>query len=279
MRALTVLITVLFFAASNQTAQANSVSKRKNPKKVFALPEGLKADGESCKLYLSLEDALNCASKGCHYLTAYGYKYCSEFARRKAGWPKKLATWTTETAICLQEKVLFDAKRTNSCKLLEEVAFDHHAPCYKLAGICDLPSGDLWEILKVVAIGDVLSDFRRSAIQVANVGLACASLPGEAMFAYTVIKERAYNANPEDRRFLGGLIEISAVNSEIGTPRLLAIATYLIFEKSTLTAKYQLADLASYFRTAEGRGVSLTAAIDCYQSHKCRQAQEVGESK
>lgn len=138
----------------------------------------LKANGDTCDLYLDLEKQLKCATAGHEYLTVFGYKYCTRFQNQKQKGSKKFQTWAHDTSQCLQEMLVDNSKRIGEkCARLEEFAFDTHSTCYKETGFCRLsePDQKIFRDVLFTLEGayDFFKELRRSLIQACNVGMSC----------------------------------------------------------------------------------------------------------
>lgn len=103
-----------------------------------------------------------CQGEPSEYFLAYGKRYCTSFLANTS-FSDAGKKWRDATLVCLQEKIVphLDISEHPSCdcKKMRTIAFDSHVACYTQpqASICNLPIGDLQEIMKTIDKRDLFS--------------------------------------------------------------------------------------------------------------------------
>lgn len=130
-------------------------------------------DDKLCSKYLEIESDLQCSSKGVHYLSSYGYKYCNEFRRNVKKWKhdrKTLSTWGENVSNCLVEMLSDNPRRLNPCPSMKKLAFSSHSICYSQYNFCSLDDQDMRRVLRVIDKVDLFGSFTDSLRQALDMG-------------------------------------------------------------------------------------------------------------
>ncbi|KAG8411150.1 hypothetical protein J3459_016595 [Metarhizium acridum] len=117
------------------------------PASPMCQPSCQNPDFGSCDFYTTCAEAsLHCGPSG--YPIRYGDKICNHFKSRMGAFSDQGQRWINTTMSCLQKALigpLTDCGAT--CDGITAAAFDSHAPCYANSGVCDLPLGDLLQLV------------------------------------------------------------------------------------------------------------------------------------
>ena len=142
-----------------------------NPSKVEDWPH---PNFENCEFYGKLEGLLKCQSVGVDYLSHYAPYYCEAFKRESKGWSKELNMWAQKTGLCLQKMLYGQRDNPNlSCKTLEDIAFSTHAGCYNQADLCKLKIPELFKVIRVIKMKDMMREVRYSASEINGLMMTC----------------------------------------------------------------------------------------------------------
>jgi len=72
-----------------------------------------------------------------------------------------------DTMLCLQNSLFSICNNdTSTCSIINDEGFGSHAKCYLQSGVCNIPPKDMFEIVNIVAIKDLIGN--KKAFQVSN---------------------------------------------------------------------------------------------------------------
>ncbi|KAK0644287.1 hypothetical protein B0T16DRAFT_513668 [Cercophora newfieldiana] len=126
---------------------------------------------QSCAFYSECAEAtLRCGGGG--YPLRYGRKNCLAFQSDLAKYSAAGQTFIWNTMHCLQVALRDAINCDSTCGQVNDAAFDSHPTCYVNSGFCDLPPGDVWQLIKTVNM-DLVGT--QSIKQILQTGGACVS--------------------------------------------------------------------------------------------------------
>ncbi|WP_174999076.1 hypothetical protein [Rugamonas aquatica] len=130
----------------------------------YALAQCVNSATPSCGVYTQcFAKYCNCSTSSSEYFISYGKNYCERFLGNTK-FSKEGEKWRNATLVCLQEAIVPHLEITEpvkacDCPAMRKVAIDSHVGCYTQPSnsICNLPTEDLVEIGKIVALKDIFS--------------------------------------------------------------------------------------------------------------------------
>ena len=111
-------------------------------------------DGSDCDWYEQcLDSRYGCSTSQHRYPLLYGKHFCRVTKQNEAKFSDVGRAWNQNVRRCLQISLvrLIKPWMSESCRMVQRVAFESHAPCYTSSpSICELPCKDLMTIMFMV---------------------------------------------------------------------------------------------------------------------------------
>lgn len=118
----------------------------------YATPDACRTPvADDCSFYRScLETAHPCGEDG--YPLAFGERLCNAFIAKRAIFTPAGQVWLHGVRKCLQDELVPELGRTQSCSDLEDRAFDSHLRCYTSPAhsLCDLGHEDVLALTEIL---------------------------------------------------------------------------------------------------------------------------------